>query len=408
MIKIEDKMFWMWIDQQSEFDRLVEQLLQVSEIALDTEFHRERTYYPKLALLQLGWKGGVALIDPLMVDLRPLAQVFDHDIAFVMHAGTQDLEILLRAVGSLPRAIFDTQIAAGFMGFSNPSLALLSDKLLGINLVKGDRLTDWTKRPLSESQLRYAASDVFHLLDLKEVIAIELEELGRLGWAEDECQVLLDKDRRGIPLERAWWKIRECRHLKGDSRKVAQSLASWRESRAARLDIPARYVLSDLAVAAISQDVPSTVDRLMALRGVEQRQIGTGVAEEILHTIEVGRKLSDSAIAVPSTEDSDKKLKPVVSLSIIWANQLAKQLRVDASLLATRSDISSFFRGEADTRLASGWRHEILGEPLNLLARGELALAVNSEGELDLEIRSHLPFTSTNSQISVTNNLQEF
>lgn len=393
MIKINEKMFWMWIDQQSEFEDLIHQLLDVGEVALDTEFHRERTYYPKLALLQLGWKDGVALIDPLKVDLRPLAEVFDQDSTFVIHAGTQDLEILQRIVGTVPNTIFDTQIAAGFIGFSNPSLALLSERLLGLNLPKGDRLTDWTKRPLSDSQLRYAASDVSHLLDLKAVIVDELQNLGRLEWAIDESQILLEKDRKGLPVERAWWKIRECRHLKGDARKVAQSLAAWRESRAARLDIPSRYVLSDLAVAAISQEMPSTVERLLSLRGVEQRQLGNGIDAEILHTVEIAKNLPDIALVVPSVEENDTKLKPIVSLSIIWANQLAKQLRVDSTLLATRSDISSFFKGDKGARLASGWRHEILGEALTMLAKGELAVAITTDGELELEMRSRSTFS---------------
>ncbi len=385
---------WIWIDSQPRLEELVEELRNVGEFALDTEFHREKTYYPKLALVQIGWVDKVALLDPFALDLTALNVVFSGPATVVLHAGTQDLEILSRIVGTLPQSIFDTQLAAGFIGFSNPSLALLSERLLGIGLPKGDRLTDWTKRPLSEGQLRYAASDVANLLSLKSEIESQLAVMGRLDWAWDESKVLLNKDRRGMPIERTWWKIKECRHLKGESRKVAQTLAVWRELRAARLDIPVRYVLSDLAIAVISQELPMTVDALAILRGVEHRFLVQGVDREILEAVSRGRSLSDSDLCVPVVEESDKRLKPIAAMAVTWVSQLAQSLKIDPLLLATRSDIAGFLNGDKNSRIATGWRNEVLGDPITKLTRGELALAVNANGELELENRSYVRYVS--------------
>ncbi len=381
---------WVWIDRQESFDEVVSELRQSAEIALDTEFHRERTYFAKLALIQIAWKDHVALIDPFGLDLTVMRSVFEMPVTVILHAGVQDLEILSRAVGLLPPSIFDTQIAAGFIGFSNPSLMLLGERLLGLTLPKGDRLTDWTKRPLSEGQLRYAASDVSHLAELKKTIESRLKQMGRLEWAWDESHVLLERDRSSVPIERAWWKIKECRHLKGQSRKVAQALAAWREERASTLDIPVRYVLSDLAVAVISQEMPKSIESLSGLRGVEPRFLVQGVDKQILQVVARGGSMAESDLHIPDVHESDKRTRPIASLVITWATQLAQSMHIDPLLLATRADITGFLQGDADSRLSSGWRNEVLGEPIKRLAAGELAIAFNSKsGELELEERSN-------------------
>lgn len=381
-----------WINNQEQFESLLLDLHSVSEIALDTEFHRERTYFPKLALIQVGWADRIALIDPFSLNLRSLENLFQSGCTLVVHAATQDLDILFREVGALPSSLFDTQIAAGFIGFSNPSLAVLTERILGISLPKGDRLTDWTRRPLSDAQLRYAASDVANLLTLKEYIVDELKQMGRLEWALDESKVLLERDRSRSPLDRAWWKIKECRHLKGDSRKVAQCLAAWREKRASQLDVPVRFVLSDLAIAAISQDLPNNVSDLTKLRGVEQRFLAQGIDREILNIITIGREMPDSELSIPTIDEGDKRLKPIANLATLWVAHQAQKLKVDSLLLATRSDIMSFLGGDLDSRISFGWRNEVLGEPITKLANGELSLALTETGEVILEERSFRPY----------------
>jgi len=205
-----------WIDSAGGLTKLVDALAGQSEIALDTEFHRERTYFPQLALLQLGWgEDSVALVDTLAVDLTPLAPVMTGPATIVMHAAAQDLEVLIRACGALPTRLFDTQIAAGFAGYSNPSLVTLVEGVLSVRLPKGDRLADWLRRPLSEDQREYAASDVVHLLALRRWLLDRLGRDGRESWAADECAEMLRRASVLRDPDEAWWKIKEARQLRG-------------------------------------------------------------------------------------------------------------------------------------------------------------------------------------------------
>src|SRR2546429_1960676 len=211
-----------------ELDGLVRELVGADLYAIDTEFHRERTYLPRVALVQVAWAGGVALIDALAVDLAPLAQVLAGPGEAVAHAAEQDLEVLLHACGGVPSRLFDTQVAAGFLGLSSPSLATLVERFVGVRLPKGDRLTDWTRRPLTPAQLAYAAADVAHLLEARQTIRRALEGRGRLTWAEDECRLLLTRVRQPQDPTTAWWRMKDARSLRGQTRGVAQSVAAWR------------------------------------------------------------------------------------------------------------------------------------------------------------------------------------
>src|SRR5437764_1319724 len=197
------------VDNQRALDEVVAKLEGLpadAGYALDTEFHRERTYWPRLALVQLAWDDELVLIDPLAVDVTCLAAVLEGPALFVAHAADQDLEVLEQACGVVPSRMFDTQVAAGFLGLVSPSLASLAEKLLGLRLLKGDRLTDWSRRPLTADQQAYAAADVAHLLEIAAVLRAELEELGRLQWAEQECEALLRRPRGNQDPDTAWWR----------------------------------------------------------------------------------------------------------------------------------------------------------------------------------------------------------
>ena len=227
-----------FIDTADELASVVGQLLGQDRYALDTEFHRERTYWPKVALVQIAWPGELVLIDPLEVDLSPLRAVMESDALAVLHAAAQDLEVLELSTGAIPQRLFDTQIAAGFLGMSTPSLAALHERELGVQLPKANRLTDWLERPLNNAQRDYAAADVDRLLDIHDQLTEQLVALGRLAWADEECEIMRTRDRGPRdPLE-AWRKIKEARHLKGNALSVARSVAAWRERRAADIDGP--------------------------------------------------------------------------------------------------------------------------------------------------------------------------
>ena len=362
---------------------LLDELRGVDAYALDTEFHRERTYFARLALLQVAWPGGIALVDPLAVDVASFAEVLSSPALAVIHAAEQDLEVLERACGTTPTRLFDTQLAAGFLGMSTPSLVALIEHLLHLRLEKGAQLTDWTRRPLSDDQCQYAAHDVAHLLELHRVIAERLAATGRGAWAEEECAALLARARLPTVPEEAWWKLRQARQLRGAERGVAQSVAAWRERRAQSLDRPVRFILSDLALAAIAHRPPRDRDDLAHVRNLDLHNLGDQVVGELLAVAAEGAKLPPEAIHLPPGPQGDAVGKPAVAL--------ARHLDIDPSLLATRADVVGFLQQPAEGRLTTSWRHGIVGEPLIRLVTGQAALALE-DGSLILEERSHQRF----------------
>lgn len=382
------------IATSADLESTVTRLLEAQRYALDTEFHRERTYWPHLALVQVAWDGpssGVAVIDPQAVDVTPLTEVLAGPGMMVAHAADQDLEVLERACGRGPSRLFDTQVAAGFAGQGSASLATLSKVFLGSDVPKADRLTDWRRRPLTESQLAYAAADVENLIQLADAISAELVRDGRLAWAQEECEMLRTKPHGpGDPLK-AWWKLRDARSLRGSSRGVAQEVAAWRERRAQVTDHPVRTVLPDLAVMAIAHRPPATTKALSEIRGLDGRTLRAEVSSEILAAIERGKSLPADQLMLPPVDDVPKELRAAVSLLMAWIAQLARDERLDPTVVATRGDVAAFVRGDAEGRLSRGWRREMVSGGLRSLLEGKASLAFDGEGRLVLEERSGRP-----------------
>ena len=380
-----------YIDSDAGLRASVVALSGEPRFALDTEFHRERSYWPEAALIQIAWPGDLVLIDPLAVDVRPLSEVLSGGGLMVAHAASQDLEVLEHCCGAVPARIFDTQIAAGFLGRGTPALSSLYESEIGWRPPKADRLTDWLVRPLKTSQLEYAASDVMHLLEIHDRMAARLDELGRVDWAEAEFALLLERSRRARRPEEAWTRLKEVRHLRRRDLPVVRSVAMWRELRAARVNQPVRHVLSDMAVVSISRAAPRTTEDLAAVRGV-----GEGVARGRLGSAIV-KAVADGLAsnwrpppARPARSDHAERLRPAVGLVTSWVNQLARERMIEPSLLATRADIEALIRGDPDARLSRGWRSEIVGEPVRRLVEGEAALAFD-DGQLVIEERSRRP-----------------
>jgi ribonuclease D len=338
--------------------------------------------------VQLAWEDQVVLVDPLAVDIGPMATLLDGPGLAIVHAASQDLEVLLAVCGTVPARLFDTQLAAGFLGSSTPSLATLLSSDLGVRLPKADRLSDWLRRPLTARQLDYAASDVAHLIELHAKQERRLAEKGRLGWAEGEFATMVEDSRTGRDPMEAWRRVKEARRLKDRPAAVARAVAAWRERRAAELNRPVRHVLSDLAIVAIAQRAPTTVEELADVRGVD-RGISKGSAgAAILAAVQEG------LVAEPPADDGApelrRDLRPAATLASAWLAQHARDLDLDPGLLATRTDIEAYLSGEGPSRLRSGWRAEVVGKALDGLVDGSVSVAFD-DGELVLEERSHVP-----------------
>ena len=374
------------INDQDALLTIVKELLDVEIFAIDTEFHREKTYYPKLALLQLRWADRIAILDPLNLELTKLAPVFSSNSLAVFHAGSQDLEVLHRATGAVPCNIFDTQIAAGFIGMRTPSLASLHENLLGIKLSKGDRLTDWLQRPLTDSQLEYAASDVRYLLDLYQELTSRLGELDRLTWATAEFDSFLDKRQKSIDPSDAWQRIKEAKHLNKNSRGVAQALAEWREVTAQKNDIPNRYVMSDLALVGLAQRKPTSLGDLRNIRGLDSSQFQGDKGRHLLKIVGRGLNADPPRLLKNHKRPLKPELRPAVTLLSAWLTQIAADKNIDPALLGSRSDIEELLRGEGDCKLRQGWRQQEVGEQIDNLLNGKSSLAFD-DGRLVIDKR---------------------
>ena len=353
-------------------EALVAEVAAEACYGFDTEFHTERTYVPELALIQMAWAGKVALVDPLAVDPAPLAEVLGGPGIAVAHAADQDIDVLVAACGTVPATVFDTQIVAGFLGMSTPSLSRLVDQTLGVSLPKADRLSDWLERPISDRQIAYAASDVAHLLELRTVLTERLRALGRLEWALSECdQVLGDRTPARVP-EELWWKMGDIRSLsRADPRRGAE-VAAWRERTAAR---PTGRGARSFRTWRSS---PSRSGRRgtrtnSPTRGVDGRHLAQGRAAEILAAISRARP---GARADPSAPRRPRRQAPAAAVAVCsgLVRQIADDLNFDQGLLATRADISQLLCGEP-SRLDAGWRRSIVGDPLRSLIAGDVAAA---------------------------------
>ena len=298
--------------------RVVDAMRDEPVYAIDTEFQGEHSYFPKLALVQVAWSEGIALIDPLAVDVAPLGEVLSGPGIAVLHACSQDLPILERACGARPTRLFDPQVAGAFLGHGRASLGNLLRGVIGVEVSKGSQLADWMRRPLAERELRYAASDVRYLLPLREALLDELKERGRDEWVELECIRELDRHRWVFCPERAWWKMKGKGKLRGRARGVAQALADWRERRARSSDRLVKHILSDMAIMGMAQRPPKNPGHVRGTRGMRRDQMADTVVSEILDAVERGVNLSDAELEVPPRPAKEGNMRAALALAMAW------------------------------------------------------------------------------------------
>jgi ribonuclease D len=370
------------VDDDERFASLVDELAEADAYGLDAEFHGESSYYPRLAVLQVATPTRTAVVDATLVDVRPPRPVLEGAGLMVAHAGEQDLQVLLRAAGAIPARMLDTQIAAGFLGFGSPSLAKLVSDLLGVRLEKGARMSDWFKRPLTPEQITYAAADVLHLLDLRAVIEERLVAAGRLEWAYEECE--RHRRVRQPDVATSWWRVKGFRQLRGKSRGVAQELAAWRETTAMAVDKPARRILADDSLMLLAEKPPRSVRDMPASRLFDARRLSADMLEGLLAAVARGLELPAGALRLPPDEGLAPQLQPLATLLSAWISQQSRDLSIDSTLVATRSDIEAFLRRVPDNRLQQGWRAELVGATVGRIVAGKAAVAYDGAGRLVL------------------------
>ena len=374
----------LYIDTPASLDAFCQQLGTAAWIALDTEFLREKTYYPKLCLLQIATPETVACIDPLALeDLSPLlAIIYDEGITKVMHSGRQDMEIFFHIHGRPPSPVFDTQIAALLLGYADQiGYANLVKEMLGIELDKLHTRADWSVRPLSADQLQYAADDVVYLADIYQKIMAQLAAMGRLAWLAEDFERLASPDLYGNPPELAWLKVKGGNRLKGASLSALQALAKWREATAQRKDRPKGWILRDDALVDIARHRPLSIEALGKIRGLSE-----GLARnsgKVL--VELVREAADRP-PVPFP-DTGKRIKPtpdqnvLVDVMMALVRMSGEQNDLNPAVLASRKQLEQLVHGETDISLMQGWRKKFVGEQLARFLHGDLNLSV-ADGRL--------------------------
>jgi len=341
-----------------------------TRLAIDTEFMRERTYYPQLCLVQVATDADCVLIDPLNgLDLAELLELLaEPGRVKVVHAARQDLEVLYLAGGRVPLPVFDTQIAAALIGLApQVGYAELVARQLGHSIDKGQTRTDWSRRPLSPEQLAYAADDVHHLLELHTSLLAELQKRGRQHWLDEDASVYADETLYHTEPAEAWRRLKGIGRLKPAQRAVARELARWREERAIASDRPRGWILHDEVLLAIAAAAPRSVDELATVRGL-QPAILRKRGEELLGIIEAARSKAEE----PEVDLPGRRLEPdesaLVGRLLDEVRAESDRLGISAELLATRRDVEALVRDQRDPALLRGWRRGAIGERLLALA----------------------------------------
>ncbi|MCB1866404.1 MAG: ribonuclease D [Chromatiales bacterium] len=361
----------------------LEALGRASEVALDTEFVRERTYFGRLCLIQLATDEGIWLVDvPALGDLAPLADALARaGLVTVVHAGRQDLELLLQVTGRLPAAVVDTQVAAMLTGRGDQiAYAGLVEPICGVVLEKGHARTDWCRRPLSEAQLAYAADDVRYLLQVWRKLDAELTMRGRRSWLDAELDGLLDRATYEIDDRAQWRRIKARTKLKPRALAVLRELAAWREHEARTRDLPRSWVLKDEVLVDLARRAPRKSDELAEIRGLPEGWIERS-GKALLDLIGAAGALppdqwpQESAPARP-----DPKLEPVVDLLVATARSRALAEGIALPVVTGRDELRQLAAGERDLPVLKGWRRRMVGDELLRVAAGETALRADDGG----------------------------
>ncbi len=361
-------------------------------VAVDTEFMRETTYWPKLCLIQAATPMVEAVIDPLApdMDLSPfLALMADRSIEKVFHAARQDVEIFSN-LGAIPMPLFDTQIAGMAAGFGEQiAYDALVRQMLKIDLDKSSRFTDWARRPLSDAQLMYAAADVTHLARLYPMLRGRLEDTGRLAWVTEEMRAMTDPALYDVEPENAWKRLRPRRHT-AKYLSVFRAVAAWRERTAQARDQPRGRILKDEAIDELATQAPLDGEGLDRLRSVPKGFSGSRFGPELLDAIREAVKNADTY--APQVTRNAPPVSPsagaVVELLKVLLKARAEDADVASKLIATVSDLEKIANDDnADTPALQGWRREAFGEDALRLKHGELALVLDGTRVRVVEVR---------------------
>ncbi|HBM90638.1 MAG TPA: ribonuclease D [Rhodospirillaceae bacterium] len=371
-----------FITTTAELQTFCASLDKADFVTVDTEFMRERSYYSKLCLVQLGGPESAAAIDTLAeeLDLTPLFDLLDNPkILKVFHAARQDIEIFVNLTDRVPAPFFDTQVAAMVCGFGEAaSYETLAKKLANAKIDKTSRFTDWARRPLTPSQINYAIADVTHLRKVYEKLSAKIEKTDRQDWVREEIDVLTNLDTYQIDPYTLWKKLK-LRSSKPHARAILRELVAWREIEAQKSNLPRGHLIKDNSLIEIASHAPKNREELIHTRGINAGFVKSRHGAGLLDAVKRG--LAYSAQECPEAET--KRLSPrngtgaILDLLKVLLHQVSDEHDVAAKLIASSKDLERLASEEKpDIKTLSGWRLKLFGETALALKRGDLALVV--------------------------------
>ena len=353
-------------------------------VTVDTEFMREKTYYPELCLVQIAGANDVAVVDALApgMDLAPLGRLLAKpEVVKVFHACRQDVEIFLLLFDAVPTPLFDTQVAAMVAGFGDQvGYDSLVAALTGGHIDKAHRFSDWSARPLSKSQINYAAADVTHLREVYEKLLAKLEKEGRLEWLAEEMAILTRPETYRVDPERAYERLK----IRSNNRRqlgLAKAIAAWREREAQRINIPRGRLLKDEQIPEIASLAPDDAESLAKARGISAGFAGGKSGVSLLAAIAEAKALPEADLPKPERQREAPKASPaLVSLLKVLLAAAAEKNNVAARLVASGDEIEALALDEtAPNPVLEGWRREMFGETALRLIRGQIALSTQGK-----------------------------
>ena len=377
-----------WVDDKATLDSLCASWMQQAAIAIDTEFMRSSTYYPHAGLIQVGDGKGCYLIDPLAIDdLSSLAVLMTHPATVkVIHSCSEDLEVFRFLLGVVPSPLMDTQIAAAYanMGFSLGYAALINDQL-GIALDKGETRSDWMQRPLSQSQLHYAALDVAYLLIVYGKILVALKALGRLEWVREECAILVDAANSEDDYSEAYTKIKLAWKLFPDQLVVLKSICVWRETQARQSDVPRNRLMKENAAWDVARKKPTSPKQLAMIDGMGHRTLKEHCDEVLALVAQAAASPAEShppRLPKPLTPAQGDILKALKAI----AQDVAQAQVIASEIIVRKKDLEQLTRsvlaGEVVLPASlQGWRYNVVGKYMEEKAQ-ELAAQINRESPI--------------------------
>ena len=377
----------MLIDTDQQFVAFLERCKKSPYIAIDTEFLREKTYYPKLCLLQMGIENEIAIVDPFKIrNLAALADVLvDPSIVKIFHACSQDVEILYHETGVVPSPIFDTQIAAAVLGKTQQaSYSSLVSQYCDVNLPKKDSLTDWSQRPLSDSQIHYAADDVKYLPQIYYEMLAQLKKKNRLSWLEETFADLSKKEKYEIDPRVRYKKLKRVNQLNARQQAAAREFAAWRELQAQRLNIPRKWVVSDEQIVEACRREARTLDELYMVRGMKE-SLKTSEARRVLAVLIAGLDCPQSELPdVRPKSKNENNVDVILDVMNALVRMRAREHEIAPQTLAPQAELLKLARGHYDdSELMQGWRYTLVGKDLRTLLEGGFALQIH-DGNLEI------------------------